>query len=42
MGSQLVLRGLPHAVGGTAHLDFDPEGVIFELTGPISGRVEIL
>ena len=41
MGSQLIERGLPRALGGTATLDFAPDGVRFSLRTPLSDRVAL-
>lgn len=42
MGSKLIERGLPHALGGEAKLDFAPEGVRFSLKTPLSDRVSLI
>jgi len=41
MGSQLIERGLPRALGGVATLDFAPAGVRFSLQTPLSDRVAL-
>lgn len=41
MGSQLIERGLPRALGGVATLDFAPAGVRFSLRTPLSDRVAL-
>ncbi len=41
MGCKMIERGLPYALGGTAKLDFAPEGVTFSLKTPLSERVAL-
>ena len=41
MGCKLIERGLPHALGGVAKLDFAPAGVTFSLKTPLSDRVAL-
>jgi two-component sensor histidine kinase len=38
-GSQLLERGLPRDVGGQARLAFEPDGVRYVLTAPVSERI---
>jgi two-component sensor histidine kinase len=38
-GQRLIERGLPRDVGGTASLDFDPEGFAYSLECPLSHRI---
>ena len=38
-GSEMIRRGFVRDVGGEASLDFDPAGVRFHLTAPLSLKI---
>jgi two-component sensor histidine kinase len=38
-GTEFIVRGLPFMLGGTASLEFEPDGVLCAVTFPAKGNV---